>query len=431
MRILVIGSGGREHALCWKLAQSPLCDELFCAPGNPGIAELAALVPIPADEIHGLADFAQSLSIDLTVVGPELPLTLGLVDEFARRGLPVFGPRRAAAELEGSKVFAKEFMARHGIPTAEFTIAHDAVTARRAALALGFPVVLKADGLAAGKGVVLPADEAELDSELAAFFEERRFGAAGDRIVVERFLPGEEVSVMALSDGTTLVPLPSAKDYKRIGDGDSGPNTGGMGAHSPSGVLSSELAAEIFDTVMKPTLAGLAAENRTFVGVLYAGIMLTAGGPRVLEYNVRLGDPEAQALLLRIEDDLVPVLAAAAAGDFGGRKLRIRSEAAVCLVLAAAGYPGKPVTGDPIEGVATARQHPGVEVFHGGTAWSGEGPERRLVTSGGRVLNVCATGGELVEALKRAYLAASDVRWEGKTLRKDIGRRVLQDADAG
>jgi phosphoribosylamine--glycine ligase len=426
VRILVIGSGGREHALCWKIAQSPLCDELYCAPGNPGIAELAALVPIAADEIHGLADFAASLSIDLTVVGPELPLTLGLADEFARRGLAIFGPRQAAAELEGSKVFAKEFMARHGIPTAEFTIAHDAATARRAALALGFPVVLKADGLAAGKGVVLPADEAELDLELAAFFEERRFGAAGDRVVVERFLPGEEVSVMALSDGTNLVPLPSAKDYKRIGDGDTGPNTGGMGAHSPSGVLSTELAGAIVETVLRPTIAGLGAENRPFVGVLYAGIMLTPEGPRVLEFNVRLGDPEAQALLLRIEDDLVPVLAAAAAGDFGGRKLRIRSERAACLVLAAAGYPGKPVTGDAIEGIAQARRHPGVEVFHGGTAWSGEGADRCLVTHGGRVLNVCATGAELVDALKSAYAAAAEIRFEGKTLRRDIGRRVLE-----
>lgn len=426
MRILVIGSGGREHALCWKIAQSPLCDELYCAPGNPGIAELAALVPIAADEIHGLADFAASLSIDLTVVGPELPLTLGLADEFVRRGLAIFGPRQAAAELEGSKVFAKEFMARHGIPTAEFTIAHDAATARRAALALGFPVVLKADGLAAGKGVVLPADEAELDRELAAFFEERRFGAAGDRIVVERFLPGEEVSVMALSDGTNLLPLPSAKDYKRIGDGDTGPNTGGMGAHSPSGVLSKELAGAIVETVLRPTIAGLGAENRPFVGVLYAGIMLTAEGPRVLEFNVRFGDPEAQVLLLRIEDDLVPVLAAAAAGDFAGRKLRIRSERAACLVLAAAGYPGKPVLGDAIEGIAQARRLPGVEVFHGGTAWSGEGAERCLVTHGGRVLSVCATGAELIDALKSAYAAAGEIRFDGKTLRRDIGRRVLE-----
>ncbi len=315
MKVLVVGGGGREHALCWKLRQSPRLEELFCAPGNPGIGEIADLVSIAPDEIQKLADFAADLAIDLTVVGPELPLALGIADEFDARGLPVFGPRKRAAELEASKVFAKEFMDRHEIPTAPFRVAHGVEDARRAVKELGLPVVLKADGLAAGKGVVVARDKKELKAALATFFEERRFGAAGDRVVVERFLSGEEVSVIALCDGHHLLPLVPSKDYKRIGEGDQGPNTGGMGAHSPAGVLSAEEAATVMDRVMRPTIEGLASENRSFVGVLYAGLMLTDGGPQVLEFNVRLGDPEAQCILLRLEDDLLPVLTAGAGGQ--------------------------------------------------------------------------------------------------------------------
>jgi len=259
MKVLVIGNGAREHALCWKLRQSPLLGELYCAPGNPGIAALADCVPIAADEVQRLADFAQEMKIDLTVVGPELPLTLGIADELANRGLAVFGPSQRAAEIEGSKVFSKQFMERHGIPTAPFAVAHDAGAAREAAARFGFPVVLKADGLAAGKGVIIAADEAELAEGLHSLFEERRFGASADRVVVEAFLPGDEVSFMALSDGERVLPLATARDYKRIGDGDSGPNTGGMGAHSPSFGLSAETAAELVETVMRPAVAGLAA----------------------------------------------------------------------------------------------------------------------------------------------------------------------------
>ncbi len=426
MKVLVVGSGGREHALCWKLRQSPELKELYCAPGNPGIGEVADLVPVAADEVQKLADFASDLKIDLTVVGPELPLTLGIADDFAVRKLALFGPRKQAAELEGSKVFAKEFMQRHDIPTAPFAVVHDAVEARRAVREFGLPVVLKADGLAAGKGVLIPGDKEELEGAIRIFFEERRFGKSGERLVVETCLEGEEVSFIALSDGERLLPLASSKDYKRIGEGDEGPNTGGMGAHSPAGVLSAEQAAEILQRVLRPTIAGMAAENRHFVGVLYAGLMMTDEGPKVLEFNVRLGDPEAQPLLLRLEDDLLPVLASGAAGRFDTQRLQFRKEAAACVVLASRGYPGEPVKGEAITGLTAGRQHEGVEVFHAGTALR----DGQLVSSAGRVLNVCATGADLRDALKRAYGAAAEIDWPNKVLRRDIGRRVLTQIEA-
>jgi phosphoribosylamine---glycine ligase len=421
MKVLVVGGGGREHALCWKLRQSPYLKELYCAPGNPGTTPIARGVPIAPEEIHRLADFAVEKGIDLTVVGPELPLSLGLADEFAARGLAVFGPKKAAAEIEGSKVFAKQFMERHGIPTAPFAIVHDPAEARAAAGRFGLPVVLKADGLAAGKGVLIAADEEELQAALATLFEERRFGTAADRVVVEAFLSGEEVSCMALADGERILPLAPAKDYKRIGEGDTGPNTGGMGSHSPAGVLAPETAAAVVETVLLPAVAGLAAEDRPFVGVLYAGLMLTPDGPRVLEFNARFGDPEAQVLLLRLGDDLLPVLAEGAAGRFEVQRLHFRHEAAACIVLASPGYPGRPVQGEVIGGVERAAALPGVQVFHAGTALVGD----ELVSAGGRVLNVCATGPELVDALKRAYAAVAEIDWPSKVLRRDIGRRVI------
>ncbi len=424
MKVLVVGSGGREHALCWKLRQSPLLEELYCAPGNPGIAQVADLVPIAADETQKLLDFATELMVDLTVVGPELPLTLGIADDFARRGLPIFGPSGRAAELEGSKVFAKEFMKRHQVPTGEFEVAHDIDEARRAAKRFGFPLVLKADGLAAGKGVILPQDKKELESALGIFFHERRFGAAGQRLVVEECLRGEELSFIALSDGEHVLPMATSKDYKRLEDFDAGPNTGGMGAHSPAGILKSKDVTEIFDQVIRPTISGLAEEDRRFVGVLYAGLMMTAEGPRVLEYNVRFGDPEAQALLLRLETDLLPVLASGAAGRFDTNRLQFRKEAAACLVLASAGYPSKPVRGEPITGLEEAQRHDGVEVFHAATV----AKQGQLLTAGGRVVNVCASGPKLRDALRLAYQAASVIQWPGKVLRCDIGRRLLEKA---
>nr|XP_061808122.1 phosphoribosylamine--glycine ligase-like [Nerophis lumbriciformis] len=427
MKVLVIGSGGREHALCWKLRQSPLLEELYCAPGNPGIAQVADIVPIAADEVHQLADFARDMGIGLTVVGPELPLTLGIVDEFVSRGLAIFGPRKLAAELEGSKVFAKEFMRRHGIPTADFEITHDADSTRRAARKLGFPVVLKADGLAAGKGVLIPKNKKELEQCLVTFFDDRRFGAAGERVVVERFLPGEELSFIAICDGERVLPLATSKDYKRVGEDDQGPNTGGMGAHSPAGVIGHDAASKILDQVMRPVVAGMADENRPFTGFLYAGLMLTGEGPLVLEFNVRLGDPEAQPLLMRLDDDLLPVLAQAAAGRFETPRLHFRKEAAACVVLASQDYPGKPVKGEPITGLAEAEAQDAVEVFHAGTT----AKDGVLVTHGGRVLNVCATGSNLRGALRRAYTAVHEIRWPSKMLRRDIGRRVLKSLGTG
>ncbi len=420
MRVLVVGSGGREHALCWKLAQSPLATALYCAPGNPGTAEVAENIEIAADDLGGLVRFAGEWRIDLTVVGPELPLTAGLADRLAAAGHAVFGPRRGAARLEGSKAFAKEFMARHRVPTARFQTVGSRPEAAEAAGEFGLPVVLKADGLAAGKGVLIPGNETELAAALDALFAERRFGRAADRVVVEECLAGEEVSMIVLSDGRRLLPLATSKDYKRIGEGDSGPNTGGMGAHSPSGVIAEEEAERLARELLQPVLDGMAAEGEAFVGVLYAGLMLTVDGPRVLEFNVRLGDPECQPLMLRLAGDLLPVLAAGAAGDFGGARLAFADGAAACVVLANAGYPETPAGGDPIQGLDEAARE-GAVVFHAGTRRRGE----ELLASGGRVLGVCATGPDLGRALAAAYAAADRIHWPHKVLRRDIGRRLL------
>jgi len=417
----VVGGGAREHALCWKLKQSPLLTELYCAPGNPGIARIAACPQIAIDETKALARFAGEVGIDLTIVGPELPLTLGIVDEFQALGLKIFGPRQVAAELEGSKVFSKEFMRRHGIPTAEFEVVQGREHAAKAAERFGLPVVLKADGLAAGKGVVIAQSAAELDAALALFFDERRFAGAADRVVVERCLVGEEVSFLALCDGTHLLPLATARDHKRLLDDDQGPNTGGMGAVSPSGLLSTEQAAQVLERVMQPVVAGMASEGRPFHGVLYAGLMLTDDGPMVLEFNARFGDPEAQAILVRLDDDLLPILAGGAAGNFGVQRLHFRKEAAAVVVLASAGYPEKPVMGEEIEGVERATQSPNVEVFHAATSVR----DGRLIAAGGRVLSVAATGVNLIEALRSAYSAAQEISWPSRILRKDIGRRSL------
>lgn len=422
MKILVIGAGGREHALCWKIRQSPLVEELYCAPGNPGIEEIADLVPIAPEATLKLADFASEMKIDLTVVGPELPLTLGIADELRSRKLAVFGPGARAAELEGSKVFAKEFMDRHGVPTARWEVVHDAAEARKLSRRWGLPLVLKVEGLAAGKGVLICRTKRDIEEAAETIFEERRFGASGERVVVEELLEGEEASFIALADGERVLPFATSKDYKRIGEGDTGLNTGGMGAHSPSAVVSREAGAEILEKVLKATVEGMASEDRPFTGVLYAGLMLTREGPRVLEFNVRFGDPEAQPLMLRLEDDLVPVLMSGATGRFETRKLSFRKEAAACIVLASPGYPGKARTGEEIRGLEEAAEVPGVEIFHAGTGLR----DGSLVSAGGRVLNVCATGPRLVDALKTAYQGVAKVDWPGKSFRRDIGRRVLE-----
>jgi phosphoribosylamine---glycine ligase len=423
MKVLVVGSGGREHALCWKLAQSPHLTGLYCAPGNPGIEALARCVDLAADDVEGLTRFVVAEGIDLTVVGPEVPLTLGLADALMAEGRAVFGPTRHAAQLEGSKVFAKEFMRRQGIATARFEVAANLEEARTAAARFGLPVVLKADGLAAGKGVLIPATGEELEQALAELFVDRRFGASADRVVVEECLVGEEVSLLALSDGRRLQSFHTAKDYKRIGEGDVGPNTGGMGAHSPSLVLAEADVGPIVEQVLQPVIDGMAADGHPFVGVLYAGLMLTVAGPRVLEYNVRFGDPECQPLMLRLAGDLLPVLAAAAAGDFGGHALVFDSGAAACVVLASAGYPGSPVRGEAIQGLEGAARQQGAVVFHAGTARDLEG---RVVAVGGRVLTACASGPDLASALAAAYRLADTIDWPAKVMRRDIGRRVLQ-----
>jgi phosphoribosylamine--glycine ligase len=416
VRVLVVGSGAREHVLAWKLARSQEVEEVYAAPGNPGIAGVANCVPIAADATVELAEFASSIHVDLTVVGPELPLVMGLADELERRGLAAVGPSRAAAELEGSKVFTKEFCARHGIPTARAKVARDADGAAAAVKALGLPVVFKADGLAAGKGVLVCHTRDEVDEAMTRFFEERAFGAAGDRVVVEECLEGDEATFMVLTDGSSVLPLASARDFKRLGDGDRGPNTGGMGSVSPA-PMPSEVAHEVLRRVVIPSVNGLAEEGRTYRGVLYAGLMLTADGPKLLEFNCRLGDPEAQAVLPRMEDDLLPLLRATTRGELGGMRASWRREAAVCVCLAAQGYPSGPRRGDVINGVADALALPGVLVFHAGTAVR----DGRLVTAGGRVISVVGRGSTVEEAARTAYQAAERIEFVGMQLRRDIG----------
>ncbi len=427
MKVLVVGGGGREHALAWKLAQSPHLGALYVAPGNPGIAEVARCVPLAVDAIAELAAFAVGERIDLTVVGPELPLTLGLVDHFTERGLRVFGPTRAAAELEGSKVFAKSLFARYGIPTARFGAFDDPRKAREFVHALGGRAVVKADGLAAGKGAVVCADFAAAQRAIGDMLERRIFGPAGDRVVVEELLEGEELSYFALTDGQQICPLGAAQDHKRLLDDDRGPNTGGMGAYSPPPLLDAALEARILETIIRPTVGAMAAEGRPYRGVLYAGLMLTADGPKVLEYNVRFGDPECQALVPRLAGDLLPLCRAVADGQGLPATVPWRPEAAVCVVLASRGYPGESATGKAITGLDAAAAVAGVTVFHAGTAHRDGG----LVTAGGRVLGVTALGPDLAAAIAAAYAAVAAIHFDGAQVRRDIGRRALARARSG
>ncbi|HUR81088.1 MAG TPA: phosphoribosylamine--glycine ligase [Thermoanaerobaculia bacterium] len=426
MRILVVGQGAREHALCWKLKQSPLVREVYAAPGNAGIAQVADIVPIGVADIVELADFAEKLKIDLTIVGPELPLTIGIVDEFQKRGLPIFGPTRLAAELEGSKVFSKEFMRKYGIPTADAVACNSVDEAKKAVKQMGFPCVLKVDGLAAGKGVVIVHSAREADEYLQMVFEEKKFGTASTRLLVEEFLTGEEVSFIVITDGTKSLPLPPAKDYKKAFDNDQGPNTGGMGAHSPAVVMSGEAAADIMKSVIIPTVQGMEAEGRPYTGVLYAGVMLTPKGIKVLEYNCRFGDPETQVQMLRLEDDLADICLRVARGSLGEIKsLNFIKEAAACIVVAVDGYPdefakGQEVTFDAID-------DPSVVVFHAGVVKR----DGRFVNQAGRVVSVCARAATLSEALGKAYEAAPKVRFDGARYRSDIGYRALEMRSSG
>jgi phosphoribosylamine--glycine ligase len=391
------------------------------------MAQAADLLSVAADDLPGVAEAAIDLKVDLTIVGPELPLALGIGDEFAHRQLRLFGPARAAAELESSKVFAKEFCARHGIPTADWEVVRDLDAASRAVRSRGFPVVLKADGLAAGKGVLIVHDEAEMESALDAFFVSRRFGDSGDRVLVEECLVGVEVSYMVISDGTNVVPVATSHDYKRALDGDRGPNTGGMGAHSPALVIPPGTSRHILESIAKPVISGMAAEGREYRGVLYLGLMLTDRGPKVLEFNCRFGDPETQAILLRLEDSFADVARAAADGRLRVPTLQWRREVVACAVLAAAGYPASPRRGDPITGIEDAMSLSGVTVYHAGTKVQ----DGVLVTGGGRVLSVCGRAATLADAVNLAYRAVERIHFEGMHCRRDIGQDTLATLKKG
>ncbi|HYP29035.1 MAG TPA: phosphoribosylamine--glycine ligase [Blastocatellia bacterium] len=418
MKILVIGSGGREHAIVWKLSQSPNVSALYCAPGNAGIAEVSGCFPANVNDAGSLANLAESMGADLTVVGPEAPLVAGVADVFASRNLKLFGPSQAAAQLEGSKIFAKQFMARHSIPTARFTACHSPESARATRkLEYEFPVVVKADGLAAGKGVRIIDSEAEFDMAINAIMVQRAYGDAGSRIVLEEHLSGREASLMIFADGRGYKIIPPAQDYKRAQDGDSGPNTGGMGSFSTPGLIDDATLERITRGIVEPTLEGMASEGSPFRGVLYAGLMLTDGGPKVIEYNARLGDPETQAVLVRLESDLAEIFDAVASDRIGDTPISWSAHSSVCVVAASSGYPGEYQQGKPITGLDEASSLENVAVFHAGTMRDEQGS---VLTSGGRVLGVTARAESLASARDRAYEAIGKIGFDGMHYRKDI-----------
>ncbi len=421
MRVLVVGSGGREHSLAWKIRASPRVQRVYCAPGNAGIEEVAELVPIAADDIASLARFAEEQEIDLTVCGPEVPLTLGIADEFHARGLRLFGPNRSGARLEGSKAFTKDLLRRNAIPTAYYGAFNDADEAKRYLHEVGAPIVVKADGLAAGKGVIVCATVKEAEEAIGEMMRGRIFGDAGAHIVIEEFLEGEEVSFIALTDGKTVLPLASSQDHKRALDGDRGPNTGGMGAYTPAPIVSKDLHDRLMREVMEPMVAALSAATIDYRGVLYAGIMVTPNGPKVLEFNARFGDPECQPLMLRLKSDIVDLMDACIDRRLHEVQIEWDERAAACVVLAAGGYPGDYEKGTPIHGLDRLHDWKGGVVFHAGTA-------RRngsVVTNGGRVLGVTALGDTIADAVAEAYRATRLIEWDGMFYRHDIGHRAL------
>ena len=423
MRVLVLGSGAREHALVARLASERDVGEIVAAPGNPGIARLARTLPLDLTDLEAVRSLAEREQIDFTVVGPELPLSLGLADCFIDDGRLLLGPTAAAARLESSKAFAKAFMARHGVPTARFRICeslHEALDSVRRA-ELGVPVVLKADGLAAGKGVVIAEDRAAAERAITDLMRDRKFGAAGDRIVIEECLSGPEVSFFVISDGARAVPIGTAQDHKRVFDDDRGPNTGGMGAFAPSPLVDAALEARVMREIVDPVIAGMAAEGHPFQGFLYVGLMLTAGGPKVIEFNARLGDPEAQVVLPLIDEPLLPLLVACAAGSLRASSVRIGADRLAGVVLASRGYPESSESGQPIEGIDQAEAMPGIAVYHAGTAQRGG----QVVTAGGRVLTVVGRGTDFAEAISRAYAGVLQISFDGMQYRRDIGRKAL------
>ncbi len=421
MQVLLVGAGGREHALAWSLSASPLLTRLYCAPGNPGTAQFAENVPIGAGDIAALVAFARDRAIDLVIPGPEAPLVAGLADALGLAGIACCGPSAAAARLEGSKSFAKEVCEAAGIPTARWERFDDAAAARAFVRRRGAPIVVKADGLAAGKGVVVAASVAEAEAAIDAFMQARTLGSAGASVVIEECLVGEEISLFALCDGTHAIPLGAAQDHKRAGEGDTGPNTGGMGAYSPPPALTAALHEAAMAQILRPALAELARQGTPFRGILFAGLMLTADGPRLIEFNVRLGDPEAQCLLPRLQSDLLPALLAACEGELGDFDLRFRPGATLAVVLAARGYPGAFARHTPIGDLSRAAALPGVQVFQAGT----ETLDGQLVAAGGRVLTVCGTGPDLAAAHAAAYRGVAAIDWPAGFHRRDIGWRAL------
>ena len=422
MKVLVVGGGGREHTLAWKIAQSPRVEKVYCAPGNAGTAQIAENVDIPADEVMALAKFATREKIDLTVVGPEAPLVAGIVDRFEAHGLPIFGPTQRAAELEGSKVFAKHIMRKHAIPTAHYDVFETVDAAEDHIRHADFPLVIKADGLAAGKGVTVCRSRPEAFEAINRVMKEKVFGEAGNRVVIEECLVGEEASILALTDGRTIVPLPTSQDHKPVFDGDRGPNTGGMGAYSPAPVITPEQYSRIEREILIPIVHAMNAEDRRYRGVIYAGLMLTDDGPKVLEFNVRFGDPETQPILFRLDTDIVPVLRAIAVGNLQDANLEWDPRPAVCVVMASGGYPGPYEKGKPISGLDEVAKMDDVMVFHAGTALV----DGQVVTAGGRVLGVTAKGDDIPAAIERAYEAVRRISFEGAHYRTDIGAKALK-----
>ena len=422
MKVLVIGGGGREHALVWKIAQSPLVKKIYCAPGNPGTAALAENLPIAVDQLDKLLAFAIENKIDLTVVGPEQPLSLGIVDLFESHGLKIFGPSQKAAFIEGSKAFSKDLMQKCGVPTAAYGVFSDQDEAKAFINRTGAPIVVKADGLAAGKGVIIARTCEEAVAAVRDMLSGNSFGSAGSRVVIEEFLTGEEASFLVITDGEKIIPLASAQDHKAVFDGDQGPNTGGMGAYSPAPVVTPDIHEIAMQQVIIPTVKGMAAEGRPYRGVLYAGLMIKDGQVKTLEFNARFGDPECQPLLMRMKSDIVPVLMAVAEGDLGKRAIEWHDKAAVCVVMAAEGYPGEYRKEEPIAGLEDAAHIEDVYVFHAGTALK----DGSCVTSGGRVLGVTALGDSVQQAIGTAYEAVQCISWKGVQFRRDIGRKALE-----
>ncbi len=420
MQVLVIGGGGREHALVWKIKQSSRVQKIFCAPGNAGTAEIAENLPIAADDIDSLLKFAVENDIGLTVVGPEQPLVKGIVDQFEGKGLRIFGPNARAAELEGSKSFSKDIMKKYGLPTAEYKTFNSADSARNYIESKNCPLVVKADGLAAGKGVLLCQTADEALAAVDSIMGERSFGEAGDQIVIEEFLEGEEVSLLAFSDGQTVLLMDSAQDHKAAYDGDKGPNTGGMGAYSPAPVFTETMRQKVRDKIMLPMIRAMQQEGRPYKGILYAGLMLTKTGPQILEFNARFGDPETQPLLVRMDSDIIPIFEACIDGTLDKCPLQWKNESSVCVVMAAKGYPNSYEKGKPISGLKDANALPGVAVFHAGT----KEQDGEVLTHGGRVLGVTAIGEDTATAISRAYEAVEKIKWDGIHYRKDIGHRA-------